>query len=317
LASWFRRSTFADRREDQMGQEKVSATRIAGACGAEIEGVDLSRPLDAATVAAIRSAILDHQVIFFRGQQAMDDAALERFTACFGEFGLEPFVEGEATSPHCIAVIKEADERRKANFGGAWHTDWSFQERPPAFTLLHARQLPPYGGDTMFASQYLACEALSPTLRGMLEGLSAVHSARRSYGPQGTYSDPKQARSMKIRTGEDALAEMVHPVIRVHGESGRKALYVNPIYTLRFDGWSARESEAMLAYLTTLAIRPEFTCRFRWSEGALAMWDNRCVQHLALNDYDGFRREMRRTTVRGERPLGVADRPHMERQAAE
>jgi taurine dioxygenase len=290
-----------------MSRPTISVTRIAGACGAEIEGVDLARPLDAATIAAIRGAVLEHQVVFFRRQQAMDDGALERFSAYFGEFGREPFVEGEATSPHCVAVIKEADERM--NFGGAWHTDWSFQPQPPSFTFLHARELPPAGGDTIFANQYLACEALSPGLRGMLQGLRAVHSARRSYGPNGTYAQPSMARSMRVRTGKDAFQEVVHPVIRVHGETGRKALYISPAYTIRFEAWGPRESEPLLTYLTQLATRPQLTCRFRWTPGALAMWDNRCVLHLALNDYDGFRREMRRTTVRGERPLGVGDVP--------
>ena len=286
-----------------MSFRNISARRIAGGCGAEISGVDLADALDEATVGEIRRAILEHQVIFFRGQDRLDDHGLARFTRLFGDYGYEPFVEGEETSPHVIAVVKEADEKRKANFGGAWHTDWSFQETPPAFTFLHARELPPYGGDTIFASQYLAYETLSPGMRNMLEGLRAIHSARRSYGPQGIYADKSQARSMKIRTGDDALEEVSHPVVRVHAETGRKALYVNPIYTFRFEGWAMRESEALLAYLCAHAIKPEFTCRFRWSPGTLAMWDNRAVQHLALNDYDGFRREMRRTTVRGEKPI--------------
>ena len=287
-----------------MSAQKISATRIAGACGAEIAGVDLSEPLDAATVAAIRAAILEHQVILFRDQAAMDDVALERFTQYFGAFGIEPFVEGQATSPHVIAVIKEADEHRRANFGGSWHSDWSFQETPPAFTFLHARELPPFGGDTTFANQYLAWETLTPGLQQLLKGLRAVHSARRPYGPQGTYADRNQARSMKIVTGEAAMAEMVHPAVRIHEETGRAALYVNGVYTIRFDGWTAGESEKLIAFLQAHATRPELTCRFAWSPGALAMWDNRCVQHLALNDYDGYRRELHRTTVRGARPRG-------------
>ena len=225
----------------------------------------------------------------------------------FGAFGLEPFVEGEETHPHVIAVIKEADEQRTPNFGGNWHTDWSFQERPPSFTFLHARELPPYGGDTMFANQYLAWESLSDGLRRLLEGMRAVHSARRPYGPQGIYADRSRARSMKITAGEAALAEVTHPVARVHAETGRTALYVNRVYTILFEGMTERESAPLLDYLYAQAVRPEFTCRIRWQPHALTMWDNRAVQHLAVNDYDGFRRELHRTTTAGERPLSVAE----------
>ena len=289
-----------------MPQQGLKVERIAGACGAEVTGVDLTRPLDQSTVAAIRAAMLEHQVLTFP-DQLIDDAGLERFTGYFGSFGIEPFVEGEETHPHVIAVVKEADERRTANFGGNWHSDWSFQERPPSFTLLHARELPPFGGDTMFANQYLAWESLSAGLRHMLGGLNAVHSARRPYGPQGTYADRNKARSMKIQAGEAALAEMVHPVARVHGETGRAALYVNRVYTIRFADMTERESAPLLNYLYEHSVRPEFTCRIRWAPHTLTMWDNRAVQHFAVNDYDGFRRELHRTTNAGERPLSIAE----------
>lgn len=289
-----------------MVDQRLKVERIAGACGAQVTGVDLARPLDAGIVTQIRAAILEHQVLTFPGQQ-IDDAGLERFTAYFGPFGIEPFVEGEETHPHVISVIKEADERRTANFGGNWHSDWSFQERPPSFTLLHARDLPPVGGDTMFANQHLAWEALSAGMRRTLESLRAVHSARRPYGPQGTYADRRKARSMKIQAGEAALAEMVHPVARVHGETGRTALYVNRVYTIRFEDMTERESAPLLDYLYDHSVRPEFTCRIRWAPHALTMWDNRAVQHFAVNDYDGFRRELHRTTNAGERPLSLAE----------
>jgi len=289
-----------------MSQQRLKVERIAGACGAEVTGIDVTRPLEAHTVAAVRAAMLEHQVLTFPGQP-IDDADLERFTGYFGAFGIEPFVEGEETHPHVIAVIKEADETRTANFGGNWHSDWSFQERPPSFTLLHARELPPFGGDTMFANQYLAWESLSAGLRQVLGSLRAVHSARRPYGPQGTYADRNKARSMKIQAGEAALAEMVHPVARVHGETGRTALYVNRVYTIRFADMSDRESAPLLDYLYEQSVRPEFTCRIRWAPHTLTMWDNRAVQHFAVNDYDGFRRELHRTTNAGERPRSIAE----------
>ncbi len=286
---------------------KLEIRRLAGALGAEVFGVDLAQALDQATVAAIRRAWLEHLVLFFPGQK-LDDAALERFTAQFGPFGVEPFVDAIATAtPHVLAVIKEADEKRKANFGGAWHSDWSFQEQPPAATFLYALELPPYGGDTMWTNQYLAYETLSPGLRAMLDGLQAMHSARRPYGTKGTYADKSQARSMKIRTGAEAESETAHPVVRVHAETGRRALYVNQVYTIRFKDMSEPESAPLLNYLHQHSIRPDFTCRYRWSVGTLAMWDNRCTQHFAINDYDGFRRELHRTTLAGERPIGVAE----------
>ncbi len=290
-----------------MPTQKLEIKRVAGALGAEVFGVDLSGKLDDATVAEIRRAWLEHLVLFFPNQK-LDDGALEQFTGSVGPFGIEPFVDAIATEhPHVLAVIKEADETRKANFGGNWHSDWSFQERPPAGTLLHARELPPYGGDTMWTNQYLAYETLSSGLRELLDGLWAMHSARRPYGRQGIYADKSQARSMKIRTGEEAEAEIAHPVVRVHGESGRRALYVNPVYTIRFKDMTAAESAPLLSYLYAQATRAEFICRYRWSVGTLAMWDNRCTQHYAINDYDGFRRELHRTTLAGEKPLSIAE----------
>lgn len=290
-----------------MAYRRISAQRIAGACGAEIGGVDLRAPLDAETVAEIRRALVEHCVVFFRGQEGLDDLQQVRFAERFGPFGRDPFVEGEETHPHAIAVVKEADEGAKPNFGGNWHSDWSFMATPPSFTFLHARQLPPWGGDTMFASQYLAYEALSEGLRATLDGLRGVYSARLSYGPGGAFADNRNARGMKVRTDAEAVEERVHPVVRVHPESGRRALFVNPAYTVRFEGWTERESKPLLDFLYAHSVRPEFTCRFVWSAGALAIWDNRCLQHFAINDYGGHRREMRRTTLRGEAPIAVGE----------
>jgi taurine dioxygenase len=295
----------AIREPTTMNDTPLTIRPFAAACGAEVDGPDLSKPLDARTVDAIRRAALDHQVLVFRGQQAMDDAALERFASYFGEFGDEPYLEGIPTHPHVAAVVKEASERRTVNFGGSWHSDWSFLERPPSFTLLHARELPPLGGDTMFANQYAAFDFLSEGMQQVLRGLRAVHSARRSYGPAGTFAATHMPTGMRIRTGESALAERVQPLVRRHAETGRAALYVNPVYTLRIDGWSQRESDALLGFLYAHSVQPEFVCRVRWSPGALTLWDNRCVQHIAVNDYDGHRREMHRTTVLGEVPLAA------------
>ncbi len=235
--------------------------------------------------------------------QDFDDTDLAQFTARLGSFGNEPFLEGEATHPHVVAVVKEADETKRLNFGGNWHSDWSFLETPPSFTLLHARELPPFGGDTLFANQILAYEALSVGMRNLLEKMQAVHSARRPYGPQSNLSNKSHLRSMKIKTGPEALAEILQPVVRKHQESGRNALYVNKGYTIRFADMTEEESAGLLAYLYQHAIRAEFTIRVVWRTNMLTIWDNRAVQHFAINDYDGFRRELRRTTVMGERPI--------------
>jgi len=292
--------------------DRIEIARVAGALGAEVTGIDLSKPLDDETVGLLRAAWLEHQVLFYPDQK-LSDADLERFTRYFGPFGKEPFVDGISTDhPNVLAVIKEADEARKANFGGNWHSDWSFQHTPPAGTFLYAIEVPPYGGDTMWASQYLAYETLSPGMQRLLDGMEAMHSAKRPYGRQGIYADKSQARSMKIRTGIEAEEEIAHPVVRVHPETGRKALYVNQVYTIRFKDMTAAESMPLLDYLYRHSTRPEFICRHSWRQGMLTMWDNRCTQHYAVNDYDGFRRELHRTTSAGDVPAG----PHQQRPVA-
>ena len=275
--------------------------QLSGAGGAEITEINLASA-DDRDIVEIQTALGKFLVVTFPDQD-FDDTALAQFTARLGSFGHEPFLEGEATHPHVVAVVKEADETKRLNFGGNWHSDWSFLETPPSFTLLHARELPPFGGDTLFANQILAYEALSVGMRHLLEKMQAVHSARRPYGPQSNLSNKSHLRSMKIKTGPEALAEILQPVVRRHQESGRNALYVNKGYTIRFADMTEEESAGLLAYLYQHAIRPEFTIRVVWRTNMLTIWDNRAVQHFAINDYDGFRRELRRTTVMGERPI--------------
>ena len=207
------------------------------------------------------------------------------------------------THPNVIAVVKEADETKRLNFGGNWHTDWSFLETPPSYTLLHARELPPFGGDTLFANQILAFESLSTGMQAMLKKMQAVHSARRPYGPSSHLANKSHLRSMKIKTGEEALAEMLHPVVRNISESGQGALYLNKGYTIRFADMTEAESAGLLAYLYEQSVRAEFIIRVTWRANMLTIWDNRMLQHFAVNDYDGYRREMRRTSVMGEKPV--------------
>lgn len=281
--------------------QKIQVRQLSGAGGAEITGVALAGA-DDESIGEIQRALREYLVVTIP-DQPLGDVELARFTSRLGPFGLEPFVEGELTHPNVIAVVKEADEVKRLNFGGNWHSDWSFLETPPSFTLLHARQLPPFGGDTLFANQCLAYESLSSGMRALLNGVQAVHSARRPYGPQSHLASGKHLRSMKVKTGPEALAEFLHPVVRRHPDTGRSALYVNKVYTIRLAGMTEAESAGLLGFLYEHSVRPEFVIRVTWRANMLTIWDNRSVQHFAVNDYDGHRREMHRTSVLGEKPL--------------
>ena len=270
----------------------IEVRRTAGALGAEIRGVDPSQPLADETIAAIRRAFVEHQVIFFRDQSLTPEQQLA-FGRRFGPLNIHPYVKGMADHPEVMEIIKEPSDR--INFGGGWHSDMSFLESPSIGSILYAVQTPDYGGDTLFASQAAAFEALSPGLQKTLEGLSAVHSAGREYAPTG--ASAQKRGSMQIAEAEGAVGEFVHPMVKVHPETGRKALYVNPAFTMRIEGWSRRESKALLDYLFEHSRFEAFTCRFGWKPGSVAFWDNRSVWHFALNDYPGQRRHMRRVTV--------------------
>ena len=204
--------------------------------------------------------------------------------------------------PGVVRVVREADEGG-FNFGGAWHSDWSFQPAPPAFTLLWSVDVPEVGGDTMWSNQQLAYETLSDGLRTTLDGLNVVHSAGWAYSADGVLARNAQGRSMQINTTDDALAEYSHPAVPTHPESGAKVLFVNQTYSVRFDGWSTADSAPLLQQLYAHSTRDAFTCRFRWTPNTLAIWDNRSTQHNALNDYRGTRRELHRTTVAGTAPI--------------
>ena len=283
-----------------MTQKTISVERIAGALGAIISGVDLAEPLRDEAIGDIRAALLEHQVIFFRDQHLTPDQHLA-FGRRFGDLQIHEFVEGSPLDPRIIEVRKEPQDTR--NFGGGWHTDVSYLERPALGSVLYAHEVPACGGDTMFANQYLAYDTLSDGMKATLESMTAVHSARRPYGPEAGQRYRGGSSSMKYLLSEAANAEVGHPVIRTHVESGRKSLYVNGTFTVRFKDMTEEESAPLLDYLCRHAVRPEFTCRFRWQKNSIAFWDNRCVQHNAINDYHGERRLMHRVTIEGERPV--------------
>ena len=268
---------------------------LAGAIGAEVSGVDLADELGEDTIAAIRRAWLDHLVVFFRGQ-TLPPARFLAVARRFGEPIEYPFVTGIDGFPEITPVVKLEHER--INFGGLWHSDTVYLETPPMGTMLIAREVPPHGGDTIFANMYLAYETLSEGMRHLLDGLVAVNSSAKA--------DVTKTREDRMREGAraDARAEYVaeHPVVRTHPETRRKALYVNGGHTVRFQGMTEAESAPILDFLFTHQTRPEFTCRFRWEPGSIALWDNRCAQHNPINDYHGFRRVMHRVTLAGDRP---------------
>jgi len=270
---------------------------IAGALGAEVSGVDLAKELSDDTVAAIRRAWLEHLVIFFRDQD-LSPAQFLAFGRRFGDPIEYPFVKGLDEFPEIIPVLKLEQER--VNFGGIWHSDTAYLAVPPMASMLVAREVPEAGGDTLFANMYLAYDWLSAGMKRVLDGLVAVNSSANA--------DVSRTREDRMkdsaRTGAREEYVAAHPVVRVHPETGRRALYVNVAHTVRFEGMTPEESAPILEYLYRHQVRPELTCRFRWRPGSLAFWDNRCAQHNAINDYQGHRRLLHRITLAGEKPKG-------------
>jgi taurine dioxygenase len=276
----------------------LSVTVQNAPCGALLRGIDLTQPISAAQAAEIRSAWLQHQVVGFP-DQAMSVDDLERFATTVGPFASDPYFQSIPGHPHVAQVKREADETSTL-FADNFHSDWSFLASPPAATLLYGDIIPPVGGDTLFANQYLAWDALPAAMKALLEGKQGVHSARRGYSKQGRYGEGDKGRSMAIVYDDSAMATQLHPIARRHPETGRTALFVSPGYTIGIDGLPDDEAGPLLAELFKHQARPEFVYAHRWSQGTLLMWDNRCLVHAATGGYDGHRRLLHRITV-GER----------------
>ena len=277
---------------------RIAVAPIAGALGAEISGVDIGKPIDDATFAEIRRAWNENLVIFFRGQ-TLDDDALVAFGRRFAPLFRHPNLLTEGPYPDIVRIRRMPGDKRIV--GEDWHADTTCMTEPPSGAVLYGVDTPPYGGDTLFANQYLAYETLSDGMKRMLEKMTAVHSDITVAGPQAARN---QYRTTKVR--EDAewrehVAE--HPVVRTHPETGRKGLFINRSYTQRFSGMTAEESKPLLEFLWSHATRPEFTCRVRWENGSVTVWDNRCVMHIAVNDVWEFPRIMHRVQMCGDRPV--------------
>ena len=279
-----------------MAQSNWDVRRVAGAIGAEVHGIDLAASHSDAAVAAVRTLLLEHGVIFFR-DQTLDDAGLKAFAGRFGSFFRHPYFLPEG-DPDVIVIRRAPGDKNIV--GEGWHSDTPAIAAPPMASILYGEDVPPYGGDTLFANQYLAYETLSPGMKAMLAGIRVVYNDRRVSGA----TVGRNARSA-TKTREDAdyrHSQGVHPVVRTHPETGRKALYIVRPLMQHFEGMTTEESDGLADYLYDHSHRPEFTCRFRWERGSVAFWDNRCTQHAALNDTGPFHRVMRRVQLAGDVP---------------
>jgi taurine dioxygenase len=251
----------------------------------------------------LEALIAEHKVLSFP-DQPLTIEQLEAFTEAMGEFGDDPFIEPMPGHPHVLELRREADET-VSNFGAGWHSDWSFQDTPPAYTILHGDVIPPVGGDTLFCDCQAAWDDLDPAMQEKLKRLRGVHSAILPYSPKGVYAQDQDQRSMTFRLSEDAEKTRSHPLVRRHPVSGRLSLYANQIYTIGIEGLEPTEAAALLQELHRHQVQEKYIYRHRWQKDTLLMWDNRTVNHFADGGYDGYLRVMHRTTVRGETPVAA------------
>lgn len=274
---------------------KIRVRPSGQACGAEVTGVDLSVVLDAAQTAEIRDAWLEHHVLSFPDQDITDDD-LERFTGYFGGFGHDPFFDPIPGRQHIAAIKREANEKSPL-FAENWHSDWSFQKHPPAGTCLLGITIPPAGGDTLFANQHAALDAMPSEMRAKYDRLTAIHSAQMAYAPDGAYGDKDVERSMAIRPDESARETQLHPLVREHPETGRPGLFSCMGYIMGFEGMDQQEALPLLTELYAWQSQDEFVYRHKWQPNMLVMWDNRSVLHCATGGYEGHDRLLHRTTI--------------------
>ena len=281
----------------------ITIERLAGTCGAIVRGIDVSRPQTHAQIEQLK-VLLDEHLVIALPEQDIDLDRLEQFTDEFGGRGDTPFVTPLEDRPFVIRVIKEPTD--ELNFANNWHTDLSYLPAPPAYTVLHARDVPDAGGDTMWANQYMAYDTLPDKVKDQIDGLRAVHSAGLAYGTGGYLESVAEKSSMGIEPSSEAYDSHLHPLVIRHPRTGRPALFVNSSYTMSVEGMDADQGRELLNRLILHCTNPNLTCRLRWEPNMLTIWDDASTQHLAINDYDGSRRLLHRTTIAGERPFGPA-----------
>jgi taurine dioxygenase len=288
----------------------IQARPLAAAMGAEIVGADLREVSDAA-FAEIRDALFRHKMIYFRDQR-ITHGQQAAFAGRFGPFAEDAYTQGVPGYPDVQPLIKEADARAGMVFGAGWHTDSPFLAAPPAISMLYGVDIPPYGGDTLWASSALAYAMLSDTMQGLLAQLRVHMSMGKVLVTAQTHQQPDDTPIGRVAATRDAarlpddIARKVqgamHPLVRTHPVTGEKALYCDEVYAAGLEGLTPAEAEALLGFLVGHITQPAFTCRLRWAAGTFALWDNRLCLHQAFNDYDGFRRELYRSTIAGEVP---------------
>ncbi len=279
---------------------RIVVSPLTGSLGAVVSGIDIGKDLSNAEFDQIHQAFNDHGAIFFRDQELTHQEQID-FARRFGELEVHPIVNGMEDYPEIIKVLKPAGE--SASFGTGWHSDNSFFEKPSLGSVLYGVTIPPHGGDTLFANQYMAYDALSEGMKALLDGLVAVHSAGPAYTSETAKEKYEGKTPITYRWSDTVNEETEHPVVRTHPETGRKALYVNQMFTQRFKDMTVAESQPLLQYLYAHCTKPDFCCRFRWEPKSVALWDNRCVQHYAIDDYRSYERVMYRTTIMGDRPV--------------
>lgn len=278
------------------GHKTIQITPSGQACGAVVTGVDLAEPLLDEEVALLRTAWLTHHVLSFP-QQQLDEDQFEAFALQFGRFGRDEFFGPIPGRQHIAAIKREAEDTNPL-FAESWHSDWSFQSEPPAATCLYGLDIPPVGGDTLFANQHLAWEAMPAELKQKFRDKIAIHSAVLGYAPDGPYGDKQRRGSMDIRPSAEAYKTQNHPLVRPHPESGKPGIFGAPFaYIVGFEGLSEEEAKPLLLELNAWQTREAFIYRHQWHTHTLVMWDNRSVLHRATGGYEGYRRELHRITI--------------------
>lgn len=280
---------------------QITVNKVAGALGAEVEGIELHKPLTANLKADLKKALNDHSVLVFRNQ-SLEPQSHMVLAEVFGKIEAHPIVKGLPDYPNVLQIVKEPGAPTR--FGEVWHSDNSYLERPTSISILRSLEVPPYGNDTLLTSTYASYDTLSEGMKATLLKLKAVHSAKRAFSVEGHRKenfDEKEGK-MAYMVNDILTQETLHPVVCTHPDTGRPALYINSMFTLRFDGWTEEESKPLLDFLFHHIARPEYSCRIVWAPGTVLMWDNQCTQHIALGDNWEHRRIMQRVTVQGPRP---------------